>query len=370
MNSGTGAPGLTAVLLVVVAVIAVTLAWTGLRAAARRRSPDREGARGVPPDEFAGETTAALNTRASASLVAIDDAITTSGQELGFAQAQFGAEATATFEVALTAARTSVARAFALRQQLDDAFPETEQQARAMASEIIRICSQVSADLDSHTHEFEALRDLQAHAPDLLDDVARQATEAGARVSAARVTLAGLSASYPATALASISANPDQVERLVAGITSTVTAGRAALATGDRAAAVAAARSGQAALAQAMSLLDAVGQAGANLAAAGRRLTSSIAVLNQDVIDAARLAPSDPEVVAQVAVATAAIAEAQRAAAGADPLEALRAVTRTQGELGARLAPYREQAEHAEAARKQLTDLLAHSTAQIGAVSD
>ncbi|MCR6492046.1 hypothetical protein [Cellulomonas sp. P24] len=370
MNSGTGAPGLTAVLLVVVAVIAVTLAWTGLRAAARRRSPDREGARGVPPDEFAGETTAALNTRASASLVAIDDAITTSGQELGFAQAQFGAEATATFEVALTAARTSVARAFALRQQLDDAFPETEQQARAMASEIIRICSQVSADLDSHTHEFEALRDLQAHAPDLLDDVARQATEAGARVSAARVTLAGLSASYPATALASISANPDQVERLVAGITSTVTAGRAALATGDRAAAVAAARSGQAALAQAMSLLDAVGQAGANLAAAGRRLTSSIAVLNQDVIDAARLAPSDPEVVAQVAVATAAIAEAQRAAAGADPLEALRAVTRTQGELGARLAPYREQAEHAEAARKQLTDLLGHATAQIGAVSD
>ena len=370
MNSGTGAPGLTAVLLVVVSVVAVTLAWTGLRAAARRRGPARDRAPGLPHDQVAGESTAALNARASASLVAIDDAITTSAQELGFAQAQFGLDATATFEVALTAARTSVSRAFLLRQQLDDAFPETEQQARAMATEIIRICSQVSADLDSHTHEFEALRDLQAHAPDLLDDVARQATEAGARVPAARVTLAGLSASYPATALASVSANPDQVERLVAGIASTVTAGRAALVAADRGAAVAAARSGQAALAQAMSLLDAVDQAGANLAAAGRRLASSIAALNQDMLDAARLAPTDPEVEAQVAAATATITAAQRAAADADPMETLRAVTRAQGELGARLAPYREQAEHAEAARKQLTDLLAHATAQIGAVGD
>lgn len=370
MISGIAALGLTAVVLASVALIAVTLAWSRRRAEARPRRHVAEGARGLPQDQFAGETTSALSTQASTSLVAIDDAMTTSGQELGFAQAQFGLEATATFAAALTAAKVSVARAFTLRQQLDDALPGTEPQVRAKAIEIIGICEQVAAELNAHTHEFDALRDLQERAPELLDEVLQRATEAGARVAAAQDVIAVLAASYPATALASVSGNPDQVEALVAGISTTVSTGRAALATGDRATAVAAARSAEAALAQATSLLDAVDQAEANLTAAGRRVLSTITTLSQDVLDAARLAPSDPEVEAQVAVATATIAKTRRAGANLDPLDALRAITYAQGVLGARLAPYREKAEHAEAARKQLTDVLGHAAAQISAVGD
>ncbi len=353
------------VLLAVVLVVAVVLVT--LRAASRRR--DRRHRTVLGQGAAAEEAiTAALSRRASAALVAIDDAIRASGEELAFAQAQFGQQATATFEVALREASTSVARAFALRQQLDDAFPESEPQARVMAAEILRICAQVNADLDSHAHEFDELRDLHARAPEMLDEVRRDVAEVEARIRAARLTLEALSASNPAGALASVSGNPDQAERLAAGIALTVAAGRSAVEKGDRAAAVAAARSGEAGLAQASRLLDAVEHAQENLTEARRQLTASIAALGLTVIDAARLAPSDPGVDAQVAAATAVISEGSDVGATGDPVAALNAVNQLQGELSSRLAPYRARSEQADAAQRQLVDLLGRTNAQIGAV--
>ncbi len=354
------------VLLAVILVVA--LALFTLRAASRRRGREHHAGRGQGASADEEAITAALSTRASAALVAIDDAIRTSGQELAFAQAQFGQQATATFDVALREARTSVARAFALRQQLDDAFPESEPQARAMAAEILRICAQVTAELDSRAHEFDELRDLHARAPELLDDVRRDVAEVEARIPTARLTLEALSASYPAAALASVSGNPDQVERLAAGIALTLAAGRSALEKGDRGAAVAAARSGEAGLAQASHLLDAVEHAAENLTEARHQLTTRIAALSQTVIDAARLAPSDPEVDAQVAAATALISESREAGTSKDPIATLNAVNQVQGVLSSQLAPYRARSEQAEAAQKQLVELLAHTNAQIGAV--
>jgi hypothetical protein len=368
MNIGTGATSVPLVTVIVVFVVLVTLAWSLRQLAGRRHGAASAGASVLPADEFSGFTTASLNARASAALVAIDDAVKTSEQELGFAEAQFGLEATATFGKALDAAKTSVARAFAIRQQLDDAVPETEPEARAMAAQIIHTCTQVGLDLDAHTQEFDALRDLQTRAPELLDEVVQRAADTSRRIQAARTTLEDLSASYPATALASVSSNPDQVDRLMAGIAAAVAVGRSALATGDREAAVRAARSGEAALAQAISLLDAVDHAAAALAAACRQLGDTIASLSSDVIEAARLAPSDPAVNAQAATATAAILRAQQERTGGDPLGTLRTLTRTQAEFGASLAPFRARAEHDEHVRKRLAEMIAHASAQIDAV--
>ncbi|NMM35286.1 MAG: hypothetical protein HHJ13_15080 [Phycicoccus sp.] len=370
MNIGTGATSvpLVTVIVLLVVVVLVTLVWSLRQLAGRRHGAASGVASVLPADEFSGFTTASLNARASAALVTIDDAVKTSEQELGFAEAQFGLEATATFGKALDAAKTSVARAFAIRQQLDDAFPETEPQARAMAAQIIQTCTQVGLDLDAHTQEFDALRDLQSRAPELLDEVTQRAADISRRIPAARTTLEDLSASYPATALASVGSNPDQVDRLMAGIAATVAVGRSALATGDREAAVRAARSGEAALAQAISLLDAVDHAEAALAAACRQLGETIASLSSDVIEAARLAPSDPVVNAQAATVTAAILRAQQERTGGDPLATLRTLTRTQAEFGASLAPFRARAAHDEHVRKRLEEMIAHASAQIDAV--
>ena len=366
MSIGSGVLGLTPVLVVAVAALVVALAWVGLRALARRHAADHRSRR----RRGASQETSEVAARASASLVATDEAITAARQDLGFAQAQFGPEATATFEAALTAATASLSRAFVLRQQLDDTSPDNEAHIRATAVEILRMCAQIRTDVATHAHEFDALRDLQARAPELLDEVTRQAADAGERVRRARLTVTGLSGWYSPAALASVSGNPDLVERLVEGITSTVGVGRAALGVGDSAAALAAVRSSQAAVAQAASLLDAVDQAGEHLAAAASQLADSIAALEQDLADAAHLAPTDPQVQAQAAVATATAAQAQRAGADRDPVATLRAVAHAQSELSARLAPYRDQAERVAAARRQLTDVLGHATAQIGAVGE
>lgn len=53
-----------------------------------------------------------LQRQASSSLVQTDDALKTSEQELGFAKAQFGDEATAEFETVLAQARADLDKAF------------------------------------------------------------------------------------------------------------------------------------------------------------------------------------------------------------------------------------------------------------------
>ncbi|MGJ8720992.1 MAG: TPM domain-containing protein, partial [Salinibacterium amurskyense] len=59
-----------------------------------------------------------LDRRAGSALVDLDDAVKTSEQELGFAEAQFGSAATAGFQKSLDEANAAVAKAFRIRQQL------------------------------------------------------------------------------------------------------------------------------------------------------------------------------------------------------------------------------------------------------------
>jgi hypothetical protein len=86
----------------------------------RRRSPGKGG--GVkrsqpdPDDPYGTFTTEQLAADANALLVAADDALKTSEQELTFAVAQYGAAATVEFSAALEQSRADVAAAFHRRQ--------------------------------------------------------------------------------------------------------------------------------------------------------------------------------------------------------------------------------------------------------------
>ncbi|GHS89847.1 hypothetical protein AGMMS50218_16990 [Actinomycetota bacterium] len=283
--------------LLLIGIVVILLVLVAVALTRRRRTPDPVGrvpgrSRGpAGPDAL---PTAELARRAGAALVAVDDAITTSDQELGFAQAQFGTAATAQFTTAVADARTQVAEAFRLQQLLDDAVPESEPEQRRILSTILETCQRVSASLDAHTQEFDRLRDLQARAPEVLDEAERAAQDVAATVQAARADLTTLAGAYPAAALASVAANPDQAEALLAGALTSVTTGRTALTSGDRGSAVGAARAAQEATAQAQRLLEAVGRAGAELARAGADLDAAIASITADLADVERLAPTDP----------------------------------------------------------------------------
>lgn len=358
--------------LLVVGLVVVLVIFVVRSLVRRRNAAGQAGAQpaGAAPQGLAALPTPELNRRASQALVAIDDALTTSAQELGFAQAQFGLEATRRFGTALEEARARVSEAFRWRQQLDDSTPETEPQARQIMIAIIETCQVAAETLDAHTEEFEQMRDLQARAPEVLDDAEQRATEVAARVEPARATVAQLATTYPAAALASVTPNPDQAAALLAGAHESVARGREALAADDRGAAVGAARAAQDAVAQAVTLLDAVDRAGQDLARAGADLTAAVASISADFTDAERLAPREPAVQAAVQAGRAAAAAAEAARSGGDPLAALRDVRAAEARLDETLEPFRERAEHDARARAQLDDLLGRLASHIRAVHD
>lgn len=368
--TGSSSGGSGWLIALVVGLVAIAGFFVVRAILSRRRGTAGGPTRPDEADELAQLPTAELDRRASSALVAIDDALKTSEQELGFAQAQFGLEATQEFQVALESGKQKVSQAFALRQQLDDDTPEAEPQARTMMAQIITLCTEVARSLDAESAHFDELRDLQSRAPEVLDEVDRRADEVESRVGPARSTLATLAAAYPQTALASVSTNPDQALQLVAGAREAVAAGRAALEGKDRASAVAHARAAENAVGQAVTLLDAIDSAGEVLAQAGQRLDVAVASITADISDAARLAPDDPAVTARATEAQAAVADAQAAREGGDPIAALRRLTDAEAAIDAALAPFRESAEQAARAAALLRDTIGRVDSQIRATND
>lgn len=343
----------------VVGLLAIGLIWF----LASRRS---RGARGGDPSRLPLDQ---LTTRAGSALVALDDAVKTSEQELGFAEAQFGVEATRQFTAVLADAKQKLGRAFALRQQLDDAEPESEAQARAMLTEVLQLCQSADEALDAQAEEFATLRDMQSRAPQVLAATRQRAQEVSSRLAGARAALATLATTYPPAALGSVAANPDQAQALLAAAEQSVAQGLAVVET-DRAAAVGLARAAEDAVAQAVRLLDAVDHAGADLAAAGAKLDAGLASIGADVADAARLAAGDPAVTAAAQAAQQAISEATAARQGGDQLAAITHLTEAEAALDAALGPARQEADRLERTRTQLATTLGQLTSQVRATSD
>lgn len=369
-SSGGGGGGFLTLLLVGALVIGGVLLVRTLSKGGRKGAQAPGQGPAAQPQGLAALPTPELDRRAASALVQVDDALRTSEQELGFAQAQFGIEATREFQQVLAQAKGQVTEAFRLRQILDDSTPDTEDTVRRTAIEILRICEQVAGALDAQTGKFDELRNLQARAPELLDSNETRAREIVARIAPARRTLEQLQASYPEPALASVRANPDQAEALLQEVHVAVERGRAALAEGDRPAAVNYARASENALGQAVTLLDAVERADTDLAAAGQRLQAAIASISSDLDDVGRLAPRSPDVFPRAEQARLAIEQAQAARSGGDPLAALRTITEAEAALDEVLASYREQDEHRRRADALLNDLLGRVDSLVRATAD
>ncbi len=359
--AGSGGGGVSGLLVAgVIGLLVIGVVWF----AVSRRSRGARG--GADPSRLPLDQ---LTTRAGSALVALDDAVKTSEQELGFAEAQFGVEATRQFTAVLADAKQKLGRAFALRQQLDDAEPESEAQARAMLTEVLQLCRSADEAMDDQAEEFAELRDMQSRAPQVLAETRRRAQEVSSRLAGARATLATLATTYPPAALGSVAANPDQAQALLAAAEQSVAQGLAAIET-DRAAAVGLARAAEDAVAQSVRLLDAVDHAGADLAEAGAKLDAGLASIGADVADAARLAADDPAVTAAAQAARQAISEATAARQGGDQLAAVHRLTEAEAALDAALGPARQEADRLERARTQLATTLGQLTSHVRATSD
>ncbi len=92
-----------------------------------------------------------LAKRAGRALVAADERIRVTADELGFAEAELGADATTQLSEALVAVRRHLSDAFRLNRLNHDAIPGTADEVRARYERIVELCEWAEDVLDEQT---------------------------------------------------------------------------------------------------------------------------------------------------------------------------------------------------------------------------
>jgi hypothetical protein len=270
-------PGIVAGVAGAGALIGVVVAVT--RSRLKKRSAKRA----------ADAEVAALDQKAGTMLVQLDDALKTSEQELGFAQAQFGEAQTKDFAAALEQAKALAKQAFELQQKLDDAFPETPEDHRALTERLIAVTQQADEVLDAQKAAFDELRELEKNAPEVLDRVEAQQDGLAERIDDAEKTIAALTKTYPAGDLARLAGLPAQARKLNRFADTTVAEARAAIAatSGSQDSGVAVAvRAAQQAVGQVEQLLASVDRTKAELDEKAKQDAAAAAALGNQLRDA------------------------------------------------------------------------------------
>jgi hypothetical protein len=102
-------------------------------------------------DEQLQAQDADLARRARTALVAADERIRLTTDELAFAEAELGSGATGDLREALDAVRTHLAEAFHLHQLNHDEIPDTPEELRTRNARIVQLCEWAEDLLDDRT---------------------------------------------------------------------------------------------------------------------------------------------------------------------------------------------------------------------------
>ena len=382
LNQKPNAVGWTP-MLIGLAVIAAALGILLLvmrRRRSRRRAAALAAARRVDPtdpDALAGVPLEALDDLSRAMVVEVDNALRTSANELTLAVEEFGAKQTAPFSRAVDNAKAALSQAFTVRQQLDDAIPETPEQRRDLLTRVIVSAARADRELESQTQAFEHLRDLVINAPSRLDSLTQQVVELTARLAPAEQRLAELSKEFAASALTSVAGNAAAAKERLAFADENIGRARDSAThavAGQQTGLVDAFRAAESALGQSRALLDAVDSAAVDIRHAASELPSVIAHIQDGVGQAdSRLRQANSPHLRDLSAARNAAAKAVAAArnnGSADPLGALTALTTAGADLDRLLATVAEEQENADRLSRSLQQALFTADSRVRAVSD
>ncbi|MFJ5845714.1 TPM domain-containing protein [Streptomyces sp. NPDC092903] len=381
-SGGTSAGDLVLPIVVVVAVLAAAaFAYTRRRRRTATRTtpgatgwgPGDRGPAAEPPTPLPE-----LDARAKETLVATDDAVRTSDEELGFATAQFGEEAAAPFTEAVAYARGELTAAFRLRQQLDDAIPEDDATRRRMLDEILSRCADANTRLDAVSEDFDRLRALERNAPQALAAAETAFRSLAGRVSTAEAALTSMRARYAESASAPVAGAVEQAKDRLVFTTSSLNQARQAVDGGDNAAAAVYVRAAEGAVGQAATLVDAVDRRAGEIEEAAGRLPAALTEMETDLADAGGLLAGTAEGVStadlrgRIARATAVIRDVREelGAGPYDPIEALRRVEEADAALDESLAGAREREQGNQRARSLLDQTMLTARSAVGAAAD
>ncbi|MEK0157138.1 TPM domain-containing protein [Arthrobacter oryzae] len=332
------------------------------------------GPQGAELDPLASLSVDELRKRSGSLLIEADNAINSSEQELGFAQAQYGDAAVGNFTKALQEAKSHMSESFKLQQQLDDHIPDTEEQQRSWLGEIIRRSEAAMASLQEQKADFDSLRELEKNAPQALAAVNAGAQEADARIATAEQTLASLRAKYADSALLQVSDNIGQAKERLAFVQNATATAQDKLASGEGSLAAVAVRAAEESLHQTKVLLDAITKVSGSLDEARNSLEGAVVDTSQDLAQAKAMIQSGahPELAGPVAKVEAALAQVKAEIQGGkiDPIATLERVETAHQALDQSLTGIRDQQEQSRRAQASLQQTIMSAQAQISATSD
>jgi uncharacterized membrane protein YgcG/predicted nucleic acid-binding Zn-ribbon protein len=317
------------------------------------RRPGAEAA--TPAVAAAKQDPNKLARDANRLLIETDDAVRDAEQELGFAEAQFGATEVEAFRAALREASGQLQGAFAARQRLDDNEPEDEATRAALLQEIIGRCNAARAAIEAQRKQLERLRDLERNAPAVLEQVRGQMTALRQRVDAAKATMTRLE-QYDAGTWSSVRGNVVEAEKRLTTAEAAVAAAEAALAKNDRRTAGTSVGAILRLETEASELLAAVERLAQRIDEESRALPARLQQATDD-LTAARTALNSPGAAGtgletRLGEAERLLAEARRLAAATPPdvMGATTAATRSEAESDAVLAAAQQVAARSQRA--------------------
>lgn len=361
--------------VVVVGLVIFLVVRSRRRKAAPGAPPAAAPGSGQPQSELQGLPIEELQRRAGSALVQTDDAIRTSEEELGFATAQYGADSVVPFQAALDQASGQLREAFTLKQRLDDAEPDTDEQRRAWNIRIVELCAAANQALDDQADAFDELRSLEKRIPEASAEVAAAARQVATRVEATRATAAALAQRYTDASLATVSDNVDQATQRLAFTDTALAAATAKAAAGDTSAAAIGVRAAEESVDQAKLLLDAVDRVAADLAATQRSIDTMLPELDSDLAEARALAAAgDPggSIAAVIAGTEQTVADVRaRLAAGAtNPLEIAQRLEGANRSIDGLLQGVRDARLQSQRAQSSLQQTLLTAQARVSACED
>ncbi len=372
-GSGSGLICLVGILLIVGLVLLVAVRGRSKKVHGVQRSqPD-------PNDPYGTVATAQLAENANALLVEADDSLKTSEQELTYAIAQYGAEATAEFSAALEQSRADVASAFHRRQQLDDDIPDDEPTQRTWYVEIIEGCRRADARLDAQVDAFDKLRDLESNLDQLLPELATRRDAAAAKLPQAQAAYASMQQRYAPAAVLAVSNSAAQIQERIDFADRTLGQAREAMRDGHRPLAALAVRAAEESLGQVDLIHEGVVQLATNLDAALASVTATLAEVETDVAAGqAAVSASTGGSAGSVDLAAAVAAAAQvtgtvrreLAQSLPDPFDALRRLEAVNTRIDAALEGIRDAAMRSDRARAMLDQAIPAARAEISAVTN
>jgi predicted nucleic acid-binding Zn-ribbon protein len=385
LNRGQEPTNFTPLLIalgVIVVVVLVLLVFMRYRRR-RRRAAQLAAAKRVDatdPDALAALSLGALDDLSRWKVVDVDNAVRTSANELALTIEEFGEQRTEPFTRAVNNAKAALAQAFTVRQQLDDAIPETRAQRRELLTQVIVSAARADRELESQQDAFEEMRDLVVNAPSRLDALTQQMVELTARIAPAEQRMTNLHNEFDAAALTSVATNVGTAKDRLDFADQNLTQARDLAArpvSGEQSGLVDAVHAAESSLGQARALLDAVDSAASDIRHAVATLPSLIADIQSGIeradvqLQSAQKtkAPHIRDLAGARAAAAKAL-DAARTSGSADPFGAFTEVTKADADLNRLLATVAEEQETAERLTRTLEQALFTAQSRVHAVSE